>query len=142
MSRGTQITIGILCLMIAATLLLMFRVDVPTGPVMISTYLASFSVAAIIGFSCLLTKGRPYTTRVAAGTICLGLMASVIYLVIFRDCDPRALELMIPALGIGAYAATGYFPRWLPLGQVFGRQERPRMQNASTPTRGKPSLAG
>jgi hypothetical protein len=136
MRRVSQIIIGSMLLLLALVMLLMAALP-GEGEFLVVRLTAAF-VAAPLGFACLLSWGRPYTTRVAMGVLCLAmaLMGIAILLSDKPNLRPVAFAALVAVMS-GTYAITGIYPESLPLSNVFGTRadEEPDEASGDAPRR-------
>jgi len=111
--RPVQILIGIILLSLAFVFLLLSMLRDQ------GSNLAQFAalVAGLLGFACVFTWGRPYTTRVASGLLSLAMIGLAINIVLWNKPEMKAAAFAgFVAFMSGAYAITGYLPE-------FGRRD-------------------
>jgi hypothetical protein len=130
MSRVSQIIIGSILLLLALVMLLMAMLP-GEGAFLVIRLTAAF-VAAPLGFACLLSWGRPYTTRVALGILCFAMVVMAIAILLSDKPAPGpvAFAALVAAMS-GAYAITGFYPEFLPLSNVFGTRADEERDEAS-----------
>jgi hypothetical protein len=122
MSRVSQILIGMGFLFVAFVFLLLILVDDDKSTRTIRIMLAL--LCGILGVACILTWGRPYTTRIAMGLLSLSTLGMALAILFSnkREFKAAAFAGMI-ALMSGTYAVTGLYPDALPLSKVFGKHD-------------------
>lgn len=125
MTRPVQILIGIILLSLALVLGLMSMIPDETH-FMIVRQLSAL-LAGLLGFVCVVSWGRPYTTRVALGLLALAMLAMAFHILMSDKLDigPVVFAGMV-ALMSGGYAVTGYYPESLPMSAVFGARDNQR----------------
>ena len=107
--------------------------DRPVFPFRIYTRLMMAILAGSLGIACVFQWGRPYTTRAALGLLSLGMIGMVVSaLVSERPNVEGAGFAALVALMSGAYAVTGYYPRFFPFANVFGRGQVSRNDRGET----------
>ena len=124
MSRGSEIVIGILCLLLSAVFFILAPITGPTAPIGVSGILLSAAVAGMIGISCVTTWGRPMTSRIAAGCLCLAMLALAVGIMFSNKSEVKAIIFAgTIALMSGVYCCSGLYPSWLPLSRVFSHRD-------------------
>jgi hypothetical protein len=119
MSRGSQVLIGIVLLLLASVMALMAMIPDEQG-YLIGRLMGAL-VAGVLGFVCVFTWGRPLTTRIGLGVLSLSMIAMIVYILKSKDPDLRSCGFAgLIAMMSGAYAMTGYYPASFPMAQVFG----------------------
>src|SRR5438132_6750636 len=78
MSRASEVVIGIFCLLLSAAWFVLAPITGPTAPVGVWGILLCAALAGFIGFCCVTTWGRPTTSRIAAGALCVAMIAAAI----------------------------------------------------------------
>lgn len=121
MGRIPQIIIGIILFLFAAVLMLMSTL--PGEPGYALPRILGAILAAILGFACLFTWGRPISTRIALGLLSLSMVFMAIYALTQKDSSIKSVVFaLLICFMSGTYAATGYYPDQMPFSEVFGKK--------------------
>jgi hypothetical protein len=107
MSRGSELVIGFICLMLSAVWFILAPITGPTAPIGIWGILLAATLAGVIGFACVLTWGRPVTTRIAAGGLCVAMIASIVAIALSDDPEIGAMKFAEIVAVISGSCALG-----------------------------------
>jgi peptidoglycan/LPS O-acetylase OafA/YrhL len=120
MNRPSQILIGVVLLCLAFVLFLMSMLPDQGDYLLIRRFGAL--LAGLLGFACVFSWGRPYTTRVAFGILSLAMIGMAVSIMMSSrpEIKPTVFAGMV-ALMSGAYAITGYDP-------LFGKKNTASQQ--------------
>lgn len=144
MSRGSQIAIGVTCLICAVGFLTMAPLLANGEPQMLATFGGLSLVCSIFAAACLVRRGRRVTMRISAA-ICSVVCFSIAIVAISSDLKTvRKVQGVVffsgLTVGLAYFAIKGGYPAGLPLSDLL--ETDPVQPPSKSPAASKPGKPG
>jgi hypothetical protein len=110
LARPWQGVIGILFFLLSLVLFILAPVTASSAPAGVLGIRFAAGLAAFVGFAFVCTWGRPITTRIAAGALCLAMVITCASIVLAGEGGGGAVAALLVALTSGFFSVTGKLP--------------------------------
>lgn len=119
MSRGSEISVGLVSALLSGVLLLIAPTAGVNAPIGLAGFLAVAAIFGILAFALLIKWGRPISTRIAVGAVSFGGVCAAIGNVFSGKVHGMLALFGLISVGGLFYAITGTYPDSFPLAEVF-----------------------